>query len=216
MNIVPFPVTLEMLNETGKPSVRTPGVHLSDVIRYIENTSRKPGQREEFMMMSDKRKAEMAAYVEAGFTWERALETCFKSRMLGRRKKHVLKQREVEHDDILMNPDGVNIKGWQPIVEEYKWTSRSMARMDGEGDGALGDGGSFWSWGVQTMGYCHAYGTKRMRLFVYWSCGNYRPPVPCVMRYDVTFTTRELIENWRMIRANVKGYKRSLKKRLVA
>lgn len=166
--------------------------HLSNIIRDLENTITKPGQRRGDADISTAERETLNRYREAGFIWEIVVEQTWKRRMQ-QRQTDMISQTEIEHDSILMTPDGLYIPDW--ILEEYKLTWRSMKRA------ALDSIQSeFWAWFVQMKGYCLGMGTTTARLFVFFVNGNYSPMVPRTKRYDIEFTGQELDENWLMIK----------------
>ena len=172
---------------------RSPGCHHSDVIRDLENTHIKPGQRKSDIDMSDDDRATMHRYWELGFLWEVVLESYFKKRRIANLDpSKFLRQIEKEHDGVFKTIDAIHIPDWR--VLEYKLTFRSMNRATLDKIEM-----EFWGWFTQLKSNCLAHETRLASLFVFWINGTYHPPVPQTRRYDIIFEEAELVENWHMI-----------------
>lgn len=167
--------------------------HVSNIIRDLENTITKPGQRRDDSDISGADRERLNRYREMGFMWELVVEETWKRRMQQRRAGDLISQEEIEYDGILMTPDGLYIPDW--CNEEYKATWRSMKRA--ALDAIMAE---FWAWFVQIKAYCLGQGTHTSRLFVFFVNGDYRPMVPRSKRYDIEFSDQDLDENWLMIK----------------
>jgi len=126
---------------------------------------------------------------EIGFMWEDVLSRVFGDRLGDR-------PGEIEDDGIIMSPDGINVDdGGDLILEEYKFTWRSDRRLPMEN----------WVWMAQTKAYCRAIGATAVVFRVLYCCGDYTPPFPKYYEYKITFTYRDLEENWSMILNHARG-----------
>jgi len=102
----------------------------------------------------------------------------------------------VEHtqDGVLLTPDG-ETPGER--IWEFKLSYASSAREIEDWH---------WYWFIQIKAYAHARQLLKASLIVCNVCGNWKPPTePHKRRFDLTFTPRELRENWR----KVLGYKKT-------
>ena len=151
---------------------RSPGIHLSDVLRSLNKTLNRTKTSDWDM---DPTRA-------VGLLWEEVLNRAFAD-SLGERCGEICK------DGVIMTPDGFHVEDWE--LEEAKATWRSMNRE-------LTDP-SFWDWFAQMKAYCYATGTQVARLRVLWVAGDYRGSGPKYQRYRVEFTENELNDNWQML-----------------
>lgn len=174
---------------------RSPGVHVSDIIRDLENTVTKPGERKDFKDLSPDEKRRMGNYVAVGWAWEEI----FKRQMLAmdasvwRDAARYQHKFELVKDAIIATPDYVDTK--EDVLIEFKATWRSSGR-DIQSD--------FWSWWVQIKAYCHMLGLDHARLIVFFVCGDYRESGPQIKMWDAKFTSVELEENWIMLHQHAK------------
>jgi hypothetical protein len=132
---------------------------------------------------------DLNSFAEDGFMWENLLTAVWKQRLWTRGGEELclVPQQEMELDGILMTPDWMELAGWTLI--EAKATTRSRHKWDQRER-------YFWRWLMQVMGYCKALRTLRCDLYVRWTCGTWRPPVPEAWRYELTFTRQEVEDNW--------------------
>jgi hypothetical protein len=172
---------------------RSPGVHQSDIIRDLENTIIKPGQRPPDYLISPEELAQLGVYRELGFMWEVVLEAVFKRRRVDNLDgRKFLRQMEFQFEGVYRTLDAIHIPDWR--VLEYKLTFRSANRASLDKIET-----EFWSWFVQLKGNCYSQGTRIASLFVLFVNGTYNPPVPDPLRYDIQFTDEELEDNHRML-----------------
>ena len=174
----------DQMQYAGSGVERSPGLHLSDVIREI-------GQ-ELGMVPKDGENSgwDLPLAGEVGFLWEDVLGS-----VLGYRAG--TRPGEVVVDGIAGSPDGIEWESTgKPILAEYKATWKSVRN---------GDPSDNWKWMVQVKGYCYmiskAYNLhcNRVRFRVLHINGDYKPPSPKYREWLLTFTKRELQENWDMI-----------------
>ena len=52
---------------------------------------------------------------------------------------------------------------------------------------------------TQIKSYCYHLGTNHARLIVFFVNGDKRPPVPCILAWDIEFNEIELVEEWSMM-----------------
>ena len=117
---------------TEQTKSRSPGLHLSDIIRDMDVTLLKTKDRE---IDDDTR-----MLFEEGYRWERVLSLVLLENM-------PVRLGEVELDGIVGSPDGLA----GDTVEEYKCTSMSMDKPPSDN----------WKWMMQVKGYCKMLGMRR-------------------------------------------------------
>lgn len=178
--------------EFPPPPPRSPGLHLSDIIREIERDILGPEARPD---KTPDQLVRLQAHFEAGLLWERAFETAMRERYTEGRP-WVKRQGEVEVDGVAMTPDALDTQ--EGVVEEYKWTRVSLATVLREGFDKKWPG-----YMMQLKAYCRACKTTKGKLIVYFVNGSYKwgtpegDPLPKCWLF--TFTRQELEENWLMI-----------------
>jgi hypothetical protein len=171
---------------------RSSGVHVSDIIRDIENSLIHKGQRRKYDELSAAERTRMGAYVSVGWAWEDILSHALKAVLKRRGLIHPMEQ--LTQDGITGTPDG-----WDDMIEEYKATWRSSSRpIDPD----------FWHWLVQIKAYCYMAETMFARLRIWYVNGDYRDSGPQVKTLQLKFGEAELQENWDMLRqhAQEKGW----------
>lgn len=149
-----------------QPINRSERIHLTSIIHAMETTIAETEGR-----VTDATRMQF----EKGWLWEVAL-----SRAFG--EKAAIRPGEVECEGIVGSPDGVVYEGGVPVcVEEYKCTALSSAKRPSD----------VWRWMAQVMGYCYMLGVVWARFRVL-----HLSFVPEYRVWDITFTQRELDENW--------------------
>lgn len=186
---------------------RTPGLHLSHVINYIEYQE---GKRSESELRGGISQIGQA-YAAGGFLWERVLahliendplhlwEGLFTAALNEIEYPNVIRPGEQCVDGILMTPDGYNID--EARLEEWKYTTKSSA-SDIRGP-------KFRRWvSFQIPSYLHSLGLTECRLRVYFAKGDYKSVVPVWKEFVLTYTEFELEEIWEMIVLNARAMER--------
>jgi hypothetical protein len=180
------PVSIADLSNISEEQsqVRSEGLHVSAVIRYI-------------LLMSGLTKsntfteADLDMFASVGRLWEQLLsQSLFKPPRYQR-------PGEIEKDGIIGSPDTVDID--EARILEFKATWKSCDRDI--------SGSDFWNWWIQIKSYCYMTGLTEAKLCVFFVNGNYRPPVPIMKIWDVEFSPGELRENWNLILRNAKEMK---------
>jgi hypothetical protein len=170
-------------------SERSSGVHVSEIIRSIENDVTKPGQRRKFEDLTMDEKRRMGAYVSGGFAWEEILRRAIVEMYIDSATRFI-SPGELECDGIFGTPDWLDTDDW--VIEEFKCTWRSSRRTRNiEQD--------FWAWFVQIKAYCHMVQTTTARLRVFFVNGDYRNSGPQFKQWQIEFTPEELVMNWQML-----------------
>ena len=166
----------------GHPSDRTAGIHLTDVLDSLENSLGYGPDPER-------------DWADVGFLFEEA--------MLAREKESVIVPGEIVADGIAMTVDGLRLetvmthpKGGRlkapTKVVEYKARWKSARNLD------IGDP-QWWRILCQVKSYCRAWETNLAELYFLFMNGDWRPPAPMKVKFDLEFTDEELERNWRMI-----------------
>lgn len=167
--------------------VRSPGLHVSQIIRDLMNKVVKPGQRQHDSELSPAELQRMGTYRSLGFAWERALE---RSLIDAFSQGAVIRPGEVMLDGVAGSPDLIDMRNF--TLEEWKCTWKSSRRIDNLED-------EFWEWTVQIKAYLKMLGFTQCCLRVFFVNGNYRDSGPQVMCRLLIFTQAEIDENWNML-----------------
>ena len=185
---------------------RTPGLHLSDIIKSIMvDIDPKTYASNTPMNMNS---------VEVGFAFERMLERAFVDRRID-----VIRPGEIVLDGVILSPDGINTGDDPMVLEEFKSTKKSCRETPWPCDlhtDVMPDcrycsqefGPKFLSWLLQIKSYCHALGLVNARLRALFLDGDYGANrMPLLRTWHFKFTERELAEHWRymMRQARSKG-----------
>lgn len=174
---------------------RSSGVHVSEIIRSIENEVTKKGKRKPQQELSEDERRRMGAYTSAGFAWEEIIRRHLVEMQITSNDRYS-SPGEVERDGIFGTPDWFDIEDF--CVEEFKCTWRS-SRRDISAD--------FWSWWVQIKAYCWMLGVETARLRVFFVNGDYRESGPQIRQWQASFDEAELKANWKMLVQHAKEKK---------
>lgn len=185
MLIDKLPDTLDSLLLEAGP-IRTPGLHLSDIIYSILATTdpKKYGGPINTL------------YTDPGFTFEKVLENAWLSRLA-----KIARPGEVVHDGIACSPDGIDYTDIrEPELIEMKMTE--MSNVDCPTDP------KFRKWLWQMAAYCHVCGLTTARLHVLWLRGNYKEVRRDYGVWRITWAVEELDAIWQMLvdHARQKGW----------
>ncbi len=143
-------------------------LHVSEIYSDLENELFPP------------RNTNNRYFAEVGFLFEDALSNAFAERLADR-------IGEVELDNIVCSPDGVDWNSW--ILEEYKctWKSSKLHPRD------------HWRWMVQIKSYCKVLHMNQAKMRILYLNGNYRGSGPQYKEFMFTFTQDEIDINWQML-----------------
>lgn len=160
---------------------RTDGVHVSHIVRKL---SRAMGRRD-----GDFTEEQLDKFAIVGRLWERLLADALF------RPPRYERLGEVERDSVIGSPDSFDSR--EAAVLEFKVTWVSCRDFEGKQ--------KFWEYVAQVksyLGILKDIGAVRARLIVLFIAGDWRPPVPQCLEWDLEFTVQELEEWWRVVRAN--------------
>jgi len=180
--------------------IRTPGIHLSGVIRAVMQTLGKldATERDEIMPIR----------MALGMAWENWVVGLIGARTVEDGGLPVeeggwvinWQPGEWEQDEVYGTPDGVGLVMVQgedgeleemACLDEFKATWKSVhTRQD-----ILRE--TLWMW--QLAGNCYALGLTVARLHVFWVNGDYRPPSPKYVVYTIRFEEEELESLWKNV-----------------
>lgn len=176
----------------GPVPARSSGVHVSDIIRDIDNTLLHKGQRQKYDELSPSEKLRMGAHTSMGWAWEEVVRHAL--RAVRPKIEGVVPAGELTLDGIHGTPDGIFESEW--ALDEFKATWRSSSRpLDPD----------FWSWLVQMKAYCKMLQMSRAYLSVFWVCGDYRESGPFTQQFRIEFSQLEIDDNWDMLLNHAKG-----------
>ncbi len=176
---------------------RTPGLHLSDIIKAIMKKIDPKTYDNDTPMDPN--------VIEPGFAFEVALERAFNVRRMD-----ILRIGEVEKDGVIMSPDGVDF-GDPPTLEEFKFTKKSAkdtpwpcgmhAQPREDCNYCTTEfGPKFYVYLLQIKAYCYALGLRHARLRVMFVNGNYSSGAnftpPEFRNWAFEFTEEELAKHW--------------------
>ena len=168
-------------NEPGY--IRTPGLHMSTI--YNDYYQYQDPKR------YDKTKPMDVLRLEAGLSWERLLEEAIKDRIgaMGCGRPGEL----IGPEGIIYSPDLIIFNG-SIRLGEIKLTWMSSREVPREKD--YGFPPKFEKYLTQMKCYCYCLETPYARLIAFFVNGDYRPPTPELLAWDITFSPRELKEEW--------------------
>ena len=175
---------------------RSPGLHMSEIYNH-------------YYQRADPKRYRGGAFdlvrMEAGSALEVVLENALSSRMAGERPGEF--QTE---EGIWFSPDIIAFEGKILVLGEIKatWMSCKEVPVSPEQSKLTGvpsnwDGTSIATFPKQFDKYftqikCYAYHlrTPYARLYIYFVNGNWSPPTPVFLCWDLEFSAHELTEEW--------------------
>ena len=179
MKITPVPHGLDL---GISHALRSGGLHMSDIYNDLfQELEPKRYKRDE---------APDPLRIEAGLALEQTLEQGLKQR-LGNRPGEF-----ITTDGVVYSPDLLIFNG-ETRLGEIKLTWMSSREVPRET--AAGFPPKFDKYFVQMKAYCHHLETPYARLLAYFVNGDYRPPRPELLAWDITFTAQELRDNYQML-----------------
>lgn len=179
MLVTLLPDTLDHLLLEASP-VRTPGLHLSQIIRSI-CASLEPNKYKAGPVDPN--------YTDPGFTFERVLETAWASRQTA---GAIFRPGEFTEDGIIMSPDYVDLTDPDDgILVESKMTEMSMVGCPLDP--------KFRKWLWQMGAYARALQLRKTRLHVLWLRGNYKEIRRAYQVFLIEWTQEELDHTWALL-----------------
>jgi hypothetical protein len=171
-----LPMELDPFSFSNDPHDRSDGLHLSTVMDSLENALEPDKYKNSFFNLS--------VCSTFGFVWERVLEREVVHARVD--AGFLFRPGEVSRDGIVGTPDGYDVDG---ILEEWKCTWKSSKR----------DVHSFTRYLWQVKAYCHMLGVNQVNLRILFVVGAYWGEGPSCVCYHLTFSKREMVQNWNMI-----------------
>ena len=169
----------ELVVSDEQTNVRTPGVHVSDIIRYIDKAMNEGKEKDNKFTEDD-----LELFAIIGRMWEAQISNA----ML--KPPRYERIGEIECDGIILSPDSIDTKEWS--LQEFKVTWRSARRtIESE-----------FKWLTQVKAYCYALGMCRASIYALYVNGTYQPPCPIPKAWDILFSPSELQDNWNMLLRN--------------
>lgn len=170
--------------DTIQAGERSPGIHLSDVIREVERMLGKPKQDDDRSSQGTK------LQWEKGFLWE-SIFSYYWARRYGKQVRETLiSPGEQVVDGIACTIDFLDTNDYTLI--ECKATARSINKLEAFE-------ANFWTWMLQVKAYLYVLKSNKARMPIIFLCGNYKPPFPVAVMVELEFTAEELRENWAML-----------------
>jgi len=128
-------------------------------------------------------------WAEVGFLFEEALEEALSKVLRGRA---VIRVGEIELDNVVGSPDGVDFENC--ILEEYKCTWKSSKKTPDQ----------IWKYMVQIKGYLRMLDMDTCKMRILYLMGDYRGSGPQYKEFLITFTQAEINTNWDMLISHAK------------
>lgn len=188
MIIKPIPHGLEHIVGVS-PAGRTHGkLHMSDLYGlYHESTDKKKRSNDDGFAEAG------PLYFEAGLSWESILEKGLKDRICSFRPGELVTPEGIVYSpDLFLFPEDVPFRNCEI---KLTWMSSKDVPREEANSFPL----KFEKYFTQMMAYGYHLETPYARLICFFVNGNYRPPRPELLAWDIEFTKRELDENWRKL-----------------
>lgn len=164
---------------------RSPGVHVSGVLRYVA--------KELAMWGKEDADDEMPLRILLGLGFEQQASRLYEGM--------TWQPGEVERDGIIGSPDGISLIDDELVIEEFKYSGKSL-RVKGGKEGEYKNILTEWMWIQQISSYCALHdGQPRLgRLHVCWKYGAYSYPlIERYFRYLIGLTDEDVERTWMML-----------------
>lgn len=204
------PHLLDGLKLGGDSSGRSPGLHMSDIYNdYYQE--REPNRYSKDKPMDMVR-------VQAGVVFENILEAglqaSFGVLLGGERPGEFLTEEGIAYSpDLIIFPKKRTVLGeikltWMsarecPVSPTQSKRTGLPSNWDGTSQAAFPK--KFDKYFTQMLCYCYHLETPHAMLIVYFVNGDYRPPAPCLLSWDFTFSSVELREAWQTMRNHARS-----------
>lgn len=164
----------------GEDPVRSPGCHLTDVIKSVMEES----GISRTVSGAGWAPTQLNLAAEVGFMWEEILSRAMKERL-------PVRLDEVMVDGIAMSPDGVewDEESGSMVLSEYKAVWHSVRRSPADN----------FKWMSQIMGYCLGVGTRIVKMYILYLNGDWKGSGPIYKGFRIEFSEMEIRENWMML-----------------
>lgn len=86
-------------------------------------------------------------------------------------------------------------------LDGYDWVCGEVIECKATWQSSNKEPGDIWKWMCQVKAYCMMAHTNEAHMYILHVCGNWKPPQPVVKERRLTFTDRELRENWQMLKS---------------
>ena len=177
------PVDHGLQNLVGKSGPRSKGLHMSDLYGGLYKSlepNRFTGAPPNPLLL------------ELGLSWETMLERELKARLLGERPEEL-----ITSEGIFYNPDLIIFNG-SVRVGEMKLTYLSSREVPRQSANSFPP--KFDRYFTQMMASAYHLDTNEARLFAFFINGDYTHKGPELLAWDITFSKRELDDNWQMLK----------------
>jgi hypothetical protein len=183
MRVVQFDHGLELAKPT-EGYVRSPGLHASDL--YGAFYKKADPKRYDKRDIAGNATPFDLLKMEVGTTFEELLEEALAARLLGQRPGEF-----TSPEGVIFSPDYLFYEPEEVVLGEFKltWYSSRNAPFDEK----------FSKWITQVKLYCHWLDLRQCRLYALFVNADYKPPTPELLAWKITFTPRELADEWAMI-----------------
>lgn len=201
MLIAPVPIVLPA-PKPDKP--RTPGVHLSSIIKSI-------AKENGILTREDLEDLSLVEVQTSSDAWWRGLDDDVRLRIsiglaweewyLAHLGTIVFHPGEMQVDGIYMTHDGESVDAVSALSSPSDLTTPTLCLHEVKATyksvNTVGDLSTQWMWVAQCKGYCRGLNTRVAFLHVLFLCGDYTYPIrPMLKCWQIEFTDEEILENW--------------------
>ena len=158
---------------------RSPGLHLTDIIRDIAATA---GLGKDSAEQDD-----LEWYASGGWLWERCWDLAHADAIT---TGTIINPGEFSCDGVVGTPDRLDTESWELWELKCRWMAAWKFQQLEK---------YFFLEIMQCKSYCHMVGATVCNLCVFFIAGDWRPPVPKCECVKLEFTERELTENWNQV-----------------
>lgn len=187
-----------VLSEEQSRTDRTPGIHVSDIIKYLSELAGEGGD-------DTYTREDLDRFAQLGRMWEQMLADVVYTRPRYERIG------EIDKDGIIGSPDAIDLYEW--TLHEYKvaWGSSGLATPPDLVNPYKTDSmrQKFRSYILQCQAYCHMLGLVSAEITVLHVNGPWRPPLPTALRHRLLFSPGELEATWMLFRMHAEALRAS-------
>lgn len=172
-------------------------LHLSNIIDSMDEELCISDYKRKAVRSNTESKIDLSACADLGFSFEVMLEEAFKRRMVDFDCTDVVRLPEIERSNIVCSPDGFQKS--TKMLHEYKLRWKSVNNFDPRTEWKIMTQIKGYLMALKDSEWCRGDLPVKCRLWVLFVVGDYRGTFPILRCYELTFTPKEIWDNWIML-----------------
>lgn len=170
-----YPYCIEGPANCDNTTRSTDTLHLSTILYDIRDT---------LSPRSEMPEEDLDWYAGGGWLWERVYDRAHQDAI---NRGLLIRPGEFERDGIVGSPDGLDLENSRLVELKCRWaSSRKFDSLEK----------NFYYELLQIKSYLAMTGFTEAELTIFFVCGDWQPPIPCVRSALLEFTKYEIETSW--------------------